>query len=105
VGLDLHLYQDAVTHFLGGKERVLTEIDIVLDGRKVGRQKVRLSGPRTAFKITALNGDGRTRFEDHARKFLEHADLAAIHWINLARDWVTFSTLEKDRTGKWGTGR
>jgi GxxExxY protein len=100
VGLDLHLYEDALTHFLGGKERVVTDIDIVLNGRKAGRQRVRLSGPGTAFKITALQDDGMTRFEDHARRFLQHTKLTAIHWINLARDYVTFRTLEKERTGK-----
>ena len=100
VGLDLHLYEDALTHFLGGKERVLADIEIVIDGRKMGRQKVRLSGPDTAFKITALRDDGMTRFEDHARRFLQHTKLKAIHWINLARDYVTFRTLEKERTGK-----
>lgn len=100
VGLDLHLYEDALTHFLGGTERVVTDIDIVLDGRKMGRQKVRLSGPGTAFKITALSAHGMSRFEDHARRFLNHTTLTAIHWINLARDYVTFRTLEKARTGK-----
>jgi GxxExxY protein len=100
VGLDLHLYEDALTHFLGGKERVVADIDIVGDGRTVGRQKVRLLGPGTAFKITALGADGMTRFEDHARRFLQHTRLKAIHWINLARDYVSFRTLERERTGR-----
>ena len=104
VGLDLHLYEDALTHFLGGRERVMSDIDIVLDGRRVGRQRVRLSGPGTAFRITALGDDGMPRFEDHARRFLQHTQLTAIHWINLARDHVTFRTLERERTGICGTG-
>ncbi len=100
VGLDLHLYEDALTHFLGGKERVMTEIDIVMGDRTVGRQKIRLSGPRTAFKITALGDDGMTRFEDHAQRFLQHTRLESIHWINVTRGYVTFRTLEKERTGR-----
>jgi GxxExxY protein len=99
VGLDLHLYEDALTHFLGGKEHVVADIDIVLDGRKVGRQKVRCSDPGSIFKITALGEDGMIRFQDHARRFLQHTNLRAIHWINLARDYVTFRTLERERTG------
>ena len=100
VGLDLHLYDDALTHFLGGKEHVITEIDIVLGDRTVGRQKMRLSSPSTAFKITALGDDGMTRFEDHARRLLQHTRLESIHWINLTRAQVTFRTLNKERTGR-----
>jgi hypothetical protein len=99
-GLDLHLYEDALTHFLGGKERVMTEIDIVSGDRTVGRQKIRLSGPHTAFKITALGDEGMTRFEDHAQRFLQHTRLESIHWINVTRGYVTFRTLNKERTGR-----
>jgi len=99
VGLDLHLYEEALTHFLGGEERVIKEIEIVVNGRVCGKQKVRLTSPDAAFKITALGADGKIRFEDHARRFLEHTPLRAIHWINLTREQVTFRTLEKERTG------
>lgn len=98
VGLDLHLYEDALTHFLGGPERVLSAVNIVLNGHIVGRHKVRLSGPATAFKITALPNDGLARFEDHATRFLQHTSLTAIHWINLTRENVNFRTIEKQRT-------
>jgi GxxExxY protein len=100
VGLDLHLYEEALTHFLGGEDRVLKQIEIVVNGRSAGKQKVRLTSPDAAFKITALGEDGRMRFEDHARRFLEHTRLRAIHWINLTREQVLFRTLEKERTGR-----
>jgi GxxExxY protein len=99
VGLDLHLYQDALTHFFGGEDRVIKETEIVLDDRCCGKQKVRLSSPETAFKITALGEDGSARFEDHAIRFLNHTKLRAIHWINLNREYVVFRTLKKGRTG------
>ena len=105
VGLDLHLYEEALTHFLGGEDRVLKYIEIVVDDHARGRQKVRLVSPETAFKITAFGEDGRARFEDHAWRFLEHTRLRAIHWINLTREHVIFRTLEKSGTGKCGTGK
>jgi GxxExxY protein len=99
VGLDLHLYEDALTHFLGGEDCVIKQVEIVVDGRSCGRQKVRLASPEAAFKIAALGEEGRIRFEDHARRFLKHTRLRAIHWINLTREQVLFRTLVEERTG------
>ena len=82
-GLDVHLYEEALTHFLGGEAKVLNEIEVVIDGRTIGRQKVRLAGPDAVFKVMAISADGTERFEDHARRFLDHTRVQAIHWINV----------------------
>ena len=37
-GLDVHLYESAVSHFFGGDDVVLQEVDVLLDGRRLGKK-------------------------------------------------------------------
>jgi len=94
-GLDVELYEQAVTHFLGGDAKVLSDLEVVLDGRAIGRQKVRLASPDAAFKITAIAPGETARFEVHLQRFLEHTRLQAIHWINVTRELVAFKTIRR----------
>ena len=48
-----------------------------------------------AIKVTALSEDLES-FELHARRFLSHTTLAAVHWVNITRDLVTFKTLNRE---------
>jgi GxxExxY protein len=94
IGLDLRLYEEALTHFLGGEEQVWRDIETVLDGRVIGRQKVHLAGVKDAFKFTAIPADAMKRFEDHAQRFLRHTRLRSISWINVTREVVTFKVIK-----------
>lgn len=94
-GLDIHLYEQACTHFFGGPEKVLSEVEIVMEDRRLGTQPVRLAAPGVAFKVTTMSHSGFSAFEDHARRFLAHSTLDAIHWINIFRDTVVFKTLRQ----------
>jgi GxxExxY protein len=96
-GLDLRLYEEACTHFLGGDDNVLDRTEIRVDGRSLGTQQVRLVEPDAAFKVTMLEADLLPMFEDHARRFLDHSSLSAIHWINITLRQVRFATIR--RTG------
>jgi GxxExxY protein len=93
-GLDLQLYVDALTHFLGGEDRVVREIDVVSEGRCIGHKKVWLAEPDTAFRFTALSGS-LENFESHALRFLQHADLKHLLWINVTLRRVTMKTFSK----------
>lgn len=84
-GLDTHLYESAVSQ----------EIDILAGNRRLGRQSFRLSSPDWAFKVTSIDDAGLTHFEKHARRFLTHTALCGLHWINITRKCVTFSSIEK----------
>ncbi len=92
VGLDVALYEDVATEFLGGEGRVVQNVEIVSQNGNLGSQKFRLCRPRIAFRITAL-ADQLHIFEHHARRILNHTALKAIHWININRSMVTFKTL------------
>jgi GxxExxY protein len=94
--LDLTLYEDALTQLFGGDEQVIRPVAVSIDGQWIGSQRLRFVGERTAFKLTALEGDdGRIRFEHHARKLVEHTDIAGLLWANIARHEVTIRSLAK----------
>jgi len=96
VGLDVHLYEAAVTHVFGGIEAVQHDIKILAAGRHLGRQRVRLASPGHAFKVTTIADTEVPYFEDHTRRFLRHADLRGVHWINITRNVVRFQTIVKE---------
>lgn len=93
VGLELSLYEEAITHFLGGEADVLQEVEIVSAGTSLGHQRLRLCAPSVAFKLTALP-DHLEVFEDQARRLLQHTRLDALLWINLTLERVTFTTIQ-----------
>jgi len=93
-GLDLNLYDAAMTHFLGGDAAVIREVAVRSGERIVGLQKMRLVEDDVAFRLTAFESDNE-RFEDHARRILQHTDLRAILWVNIGLRRVTFTTLQR----------
>ena len=48
-GLELGLYEEALTYFLGGEARVLRRVQVQLDGRSLGEQWLRFAGDEVAF--------------------------------------------------------
>jgi GxxExxY protein len=96
-GLELALYTEAMTELLGGEERVIREIEIVSGNRVVGKQKVHLALPDSAFKITSVNERGRDRFVEHARRFLEHTRLHCLLWINITLHEIVFRTISRQK--------
>ena len=86
------LYEEAVTHFLGGEDRVLLPVPVIGGKRHIANQRMRMAAPNVAFKITAL----RSRlgeFESHAKRLIGHATLETVHWANITQASVTFTTL------------
>ena len=94
VGLDIGLYEEALTHFHGGVDKVLQPVGISVGGSQAGNQLLHLAAPGVAFKLSALGG-GRQRYESHLRRFLAHTSLDCIQWINVGRNVVTFKTLKR----------
>lgn len=94
-GLDVQLYESAIGHFLGGEDAVAGEIDVLLDGRCMGRQKMLMATPKWAFKTTTMAAVEMSHFADHLQRFLRHTNLDGIHWINITRSLVTFRSIRK----------
>jgi len=100
-GLDLQLYEEAMTHLLGGG---VADVEVRTPDHLLGHQKMRLAAPGVAFKLTALDATG-SAFESHTRRLLQHLDLKTILWANVGLKRLTFTTIESARpkTEKWGT--
>lgn len=91
-GLELPLYDEALTHFLGGEAQVLAEVEVRLSDHSLGHQKMSLAAPCIALFLTAL-GKSMPSFERDARRLLRHADLNAILWADIRLATVTLTTI------------
>ncbi len=94
-GLDTALYEDAAAHFFGGPTLIHGETEIVVDSRVIGKMPIAIAGPRTAFKVTALEPQDLAAHEQHIRRFLNHTSLSALQWINIHRTEITFQSLRR----------
>lgn len=91
-GLELPLYEEALTHLLGGEAAVNTDVRVYGERSHLTDQRMRLVAPNVAFKLTALPGASPS-FVVHARRLLKHTSLEAIHWANITQKNVTFATI------------
>ena len=91
-GLETGLYEEALTHFLGGEEKVMLPVPVTGIKGHLHDQKMRLLAPDVAFKITAFP-DRLEAFEIHSRRLLQHTSLKGIHWANITHKNVTFTTI------------
>jgi hypothetical protein len=93
-GLELQLYEEVVTHFFGGVERVERAVEVGWDGCLLGRQTVCLINSKTAFQLTSLHRD-LSAFETHAKRFLEHIGLERLAWVNMGLWEVAFVLVKR----------
>jgi hypothetical protein len=91
-GLETGLYEEALTHFLGGEEKVMLPVPVTGIKGHLHDQKMRLLAPDVAFKITAFP-DRLEAFAIHSRRLLQHTSLKGIHWANITHKNVTFTTV------------
>jgi GxxExxY protein len=91
--LDLTLYQEALTHFLGGAAAVEQRVRLSRSGLALGAQRLLVHAPRVAFRLTAFT-ENQAIVESHLRRLLALTDLKAIQWINLNHATIEFATLE-----------
>lgn len=93
--LDPNLYRDVITHFLGGEEKVVHEIELRSKYGSLGMQKVHHLTNDIAFSVTSSVHRPDIVLEHHTR-FLRHTSLHAIQWINLNRQRITLHTILRD---------
>ena len=92
--LELRLYMEALTYFLGGEEEVARMVELRRDSVPLGNQRFHLVSEDTAFRLTALT-EGAGHYERQLDSLLRHSPLRTLHWINLAGHRVQFVTLKK----------
>lgn len=92
--LEIALYRQAITYFLGGPAAIIKPVPIYSSNNLLGRQRLHLLNDETAFAITAVTGD-RSNMANHHGRLLQHTQLKRLQWINLNHHQVEFSTLSK----------
>lgn len=90
--LDCHLYEEALTYFLGGEDGVLQKVPLQRDGFSLGAQAVPLVTDSVAFRLTALPPEARQSYETQIHHFLKLTPLVALHWINLHHHDIQLAT-------------
>ncbi|MBE2284882.1 MAG: GxxExxY protein [Prosthecobacter sp.] len=96
--LDLALYEEALTHFFGGDDQVVRPASVVFQGSELGSQNLRFVTGKTAFKLTAFEkSESQRLFASHAQRLVNHAQVEALLWANIARHQITFRSLVPEK--------
>lgn len=94
--LDANLYVEALTHFLGGEDKVVRPASVTLNRQSLGTQLLRFAAPRVAFKLTSLeHANDQAEFRSHLRKFVDHLDIDALLWANVGRHEIQLHCIER----------
>ncbi len=93
--LDVNLYHDALLHFLGGPGAGVQPVEIRVNRRVVGSQKMCLLDDDTAWHLSAVRRHFGS-YETHLSRLLNHTKLRRIHWINLDHQNITLKTIHKN---------
>jgi hypothetical protein len=90
--LDSNIYREAITHFVGGREKVVQLVDVISNRKVIGKQPAHLLTSDTAFSFTSTH-DNHARMREHQIRFLRHTRLKAIQWVNFNQHLIEFETL------------
>jgi len=93
-GLELALYQEALTRYFGGEARCLRRLPIILAGVQLGTQAVQMHSEGLSFLLTAFTAELESQ-ESHIRRLLALTGLSAVQWINFNHTTVRLTTVEK----------
>jgi hypothetical protein len=92
--LQVPLYQEALTHFMGGEAQVDPRVPLARAGLPLGTQRMHVHAPGVAFIVTAHTA-GLPSHETNLRKLLALTPLAALQWLNLNHATIGFVTLTR----------
>ena len=93
-GLELGLYEEAAAHLCGQPPDVESNVEVRLGNRSLGAQRMRLASPDVAIRIAPCRRICAA-YQADLQSLLDHTDLRAIQWINIARPVVHFTTVRK----------
>lgn len=91
-GLELSLYEEAMTHLLGGERVVHVPVPVFGISGHLAYQRMRMAAPEIAFRLTSLP-DRLDSFAIHAAGFLRHTPLEAILWANITPQSIRFAAI------------
>jgi GxxExxY protein len=92
--LEVPLYQEALTHFLGGPSLVIQPVPLARCRLALGTQRMHIHAHGVGFVLTAYTAD-LPAHESNLRKLLALTPLTALQWLNLDHATIRFTTLRK----------
>jgi GxxExxY protein len=92
--LDVGLYEEALIHFLGGSARRIQPVDVCMNNRVVGTQKLCLLKDNTALHVSSIK-KYQPSYRKHIERLFEHTCLTRIQWVNFNQNRVEIITLKK----------
>lgn len=95
-GLSLELYNEAMVELLREYTGDVANSALLSNRSVVVRPRLNLAAPDTAFKLTGLT-KGFANFESHLRRYMSHAGLDSLYWVNINLDIVQFVTLSESK--------
>ncbi len=79
--LGLEVYKEILFFLLGGKNKLLQYIDIIIDGKVICQQKFYTLDNITAIHISAIR-ENYENYKKHIYKLIRHTRLKDIVWVN-----------------------
>jgi len=92
--LEVPLYQEALTHFLGGASQVIQRVPLARGSLALGTQRMHLHAHGVGFVLTAYTAE-LPAHESNLRKLLALTPLMALQWLNLDHATIRFTTLRE----------
>lgn len=92
--LDVSLYQEAIVHFLGGEDNLMRFVDILVNKRVIGHQKMYLLDEKTGLHVSSVIRHAGA-YQKQLSKILQHTSIEQIQWVNFSRETVQLTTLKK----------
>lgn len=90
--LSVTLFVQAVHHFLGGRDQVVRQVELLDGERRIGTQQMHLLCEDEAFHISAIP-ETEKWYATHLTRLLGHTKLKSIQWINFDRHTIGFRTV------------
>jgi GxxExxY protein len=91
--LDVSLYREAITHFLGGPDRVFRPVEVLTGETAIASQRTHMLSNDTCFVLTSTIAQ-LEQMRNHQLRFLHHTPLRYMQWVNFNRHEITFETLK-----------
>jgi len=91
--LNVHLYEEALVHFLGGHEKLRKRVNIMHEGRLVGTHPMCQVDEMNGIHVSSVV-KGIDQYRKHLERMLFHTDLKHMVWINFSRNKVQFIYIE-----------
>ena len=97
-GLELALYHQAIVHHLGGDAATIQELPMNRAGIALGNQRFYMMDDHASFRLTAFE-EPSPAYRQQLLQLITHSPVSAVHWINIAYEKVTFTTVQRCTIG------